>query len=713
MFKIFVLISINDIIYIDILEAINMIRRIKKVLAFILIGANIGIVAPKGIFDIAVNAAVNDGSQIALDSQNNNVTLASTQEEEALETMESAMIPTKLNKIYSNVSASSTVSQFEECGSLSYTLNDTAATTIATELKTNMSQIVAGVTAVKTAGNNLIAYGQGYGIQAYIDKGNKLVSAANVVLAELTAMGNLSGTDFIAAIKSEAKDIPVYKYTVTNGTSTVAQGFAVGGTLGLALNPVDTYNATEKTATYSSLALVPSLPLSGTSAYDKTIDSSASGTSIICDGLDINIVDSTNNKVYAINNPVYNMFKGSTSTDILNVVDFSGVNNLKGFTSSIDLSSQGISTTILGLSLTTSDSTAKNYEYALPVEAYEKTLLDSAIDGMNLSTVGTTIKGMINSGTYTMIPNINSEIGNLIDQSGIGDTISGVTDGLNNVSDSLNDLTDSLNDKNTDVNEAWDKVFDRFDNDKGWGKHDGYIYYYDKDGVSLKGVQKINGKTYYFNRIDGAMETGWQIVNGKKCYFDKKKGYELFNQWVQDGDDWYYLGEDGAVEKMEWVNDGSKYYYLKADGKMTRDWFKIEDYWYYFNKNGSMVTSTWKWSDGKWYYLKDNGEAANDWLSLGDKWYYFKNPSGEMETGWFRANGKWYCANDDGSMKTGWASSKDGWSYLDDVTGIMKKNEWVTVGGKTYYFNINGIMVTGSRYIDGTKYVFDSDGTLN
>ena len=63
-------------------------------------------------------------------------------------------------------------------------------------------------------------------------------------------------------------------------------------------------------------------------------------------------MDYTNNKVYAINNPVYNMFKSSTSEDTLNVIDFAGVTNLKGFTSSIDLSSQGISTTVLSISLT-------------------------------------------------------------------------------------------------------------------------------------------------------------------------------------------------------------------------------------------------------------------------------------------------------------------------------------------------------------------------
>ena len=691
-----------------------MIRRINKIVALMLIATSFTTIAPAGIFCIDAKAAVNNSSDITLDWQNNDVILASTSGDTSLETVEEAMLPTKLNSVYNSVGTSGTVSQFEECGSLSYTLSDTAAGTIATTLTNNMSSIITGVTKVQNGANQLIDYGNATRSQALIQKGTQLKTAATTVLAELSAMATMaqsSPAGLIAAIQLEAKDIPVYKYTVLNGTSTVAQGFAVGGILGLALNPADTYNATGKTATYSSTQLVPSLPLSGSSTYGKTIDLSASGISVICDGIDINIIDATNNKVYAINNPVYKMFKSSNS-DTLNVVDFSGVTNLKGSTSSINLSSQGITTTVLSISLTAKDSTAKDYEYALPVEGYEKTMLDTVIDSMKLNTtVGDTIKGMIQSGTYTMIPNVNSGIGTVID--GVNNTISGVTGSLNDLSDSLDDLTDSLNDKNDDVNDAWNKVFDRFDNSEGWGTRDGYRYYYDSDGVSLKGVQKINGKTYYFNRIDGAMETGWQIVDGKKCCFDKKRGYQLFNQWVKDNGDRYFLGIDGAVKKMQWVNEAGKNYYLKADGKMTKDWLKIEDYWYYFNKDGSMATSTWKWSDGKWYYLKDNGEAANGWLQLGTEWYYFNDTSGALQTGWFRANGSWYCANDDGTMKTGWADSSDGICYLDEVTGKMKKNEWVIVDGKSYYFNINGIMVTGSRYIDGTKYVFNSDGSLS
>lgn len=313
------------------------------------------------------------------------------------------------------------------------------------------------------------------------------------------------------------------------------------------------------------------------------------------------------------------------------------------------------------------------------------------------------VLGQLKAKIEEALNNINSSISNVIGE---------ITGTIGDLSDAIEDLSDSLNDKSDDLDDAWDKVFDRFDNDEGWGKRDGYIYYYDEDGVSLKGVQNINGKTYYFNRIDGAMETGWQIVDGKRCYFDKKKGYQLSMQWVQDGDDWYFLGEDGAVKKSDWIQTSGKTYYVKADGKMTKGWLKVKDYWYFFNDDGSMTTSTWKWSTDSWYYLKEDGAAATDWLQLGGIWYCFKDPSGAMQIGWFRNDGNWYYSNDDGSMKTGWAWSEDGYSYLDEATGKMKKNEWVTVDGKTYYFNVNGIMVTGSRYIDGKKYIFNADGSL-
>lgn len=698
-----------------------MVRRINKVVSLILIGTSIGILSPKNVFVQKANAA-----EMNITNISNEVTMASSQNSlitsaisAAQNAGESGQLSAMNSIIALNISGGTqkvTLSP-SPIGSLSYKLTDDKAKEIKDVIIEKMSSSEGQAltqTLVKLITDPTYA--------AY--KNDALVVLGVLSQLQATAVKAESGdiaaeTQLIDEIKELASAVPMYQYTGLKSSGISSQGFTAGGLIGLMTSPNETYNAHTRNAEYSISDKVPVLDLSSGGTFNKTIDLSNSNIKVICDGINMNVIDLENNKLYCINNPVYNMFKvsngGAASID-LNVINFpEEVTSLKGSTAKVELTSKGIEeTSILSLVLdleTSDESNSKSYKYATTIDETEKVMIDNIIDGMNLSTtVSSLIKSKIKANSFVMIPSLSSSIDDTI--GGINDTVGGITDAVDDLSDSLDDLTDSLNDKSDDVDEAWDKVFDRFDNDEGWGKRDGYIYYYDKDGVSLKGVQKIKGKTYYFNRIDGAMETGWQVVDGKRCYFHKKKGYQLFNQWVQDNNDWYYLGQDGAVKKMEWVNDGGKSYYLKADGKMTRDWLKIDDYWYYFNTNGAMETSNWKFSDGKWHYLKDNGQAANHWLQLEGKWYYFKELSGELQTGWFRADGSWYCSNEDGSMKTGWAYSSDGWCYLDEVTGKMKKNEWVTIGNKKYYFNINGIMVTGSRYINGTKYTFNSDGSL-
>jgi glucan-binding YG repeat protein len=701
-----------------------MIIRINKIVAFILIGTIISTATPRDIFIKEANAVeiTNSANQVTMGSSEDAtiataISLAqSAGESEQLSAMNS-IVALNISGGTQKVTLSSS-----PIGNLSYKLTEDKAKDIKDLIIAKMNSSDGQALTQKLITLITDPSYAAYKSDALIVLG--VLAQLKITAAKADAGDSAAETQLITEIQALASAIPMYQYTGVKSRGISSQGFTAGGLIGLMTTPSETYNASTRNANYSISDTVPVLDLSSGGTFNKAIDLSNSNIKIICDGVNINVIDSENNILYCVNNPVYNMYKtssGGGASQDLDIISFpEEVTNLNGNTTNVALQSQGIEeASILSLSLSVKTSTGtstKNYKYATTIDETEKEMIDNVIDGMNLSTITSSLlKSEIKANTFVMIPNINSDINDTINgiTDKINNTIDGVTDTINDLSDALNDLTDSLNDKDDDVDKAWDKVFDRFDNDEGWGKRDGYIYYYDKDGVSLKGVQKIDGKTYYFNRIDGAMETGWQVVYGKRCYFDKEKGYELFNQWIQDNDDWYYLGEDGAVKKMEWVNDGGKYYYLKADGKMTRDWLKIEDYWYYFNKDGSMTTSTWKWSNGKWYYLRDDGKAADEWLDLGSKWYYFNDTSGEMQTGWFRANGNWYYSNENGEMQTGWVYSKDGWCYLDETTGIMKKNEWATVDGKTYYFNINGIMVTGTRYIEGTKYNFNSDGTLN
>lgn len=708
-----------------------MIRRINKVVALILISTSICAVMPvSSVFNEKVSAAVNDESEINIDNQVNNVTLSGTADIIAAvpdgdtlvtlaETSANKALEQGVTTIFTAQGAVS--NENEQCGTLSYTLSDDTVNTISESV---LSQIKDSVTSAVAA-------------QMAAKLGMSQTTIEGIISS--TVESNLSDA-LPSAIKSRFESIPVYQYTGENSSGTiVAQAFVVKGLVGSIVNSVgksvtgesgaycvNTYNAYVRNAEYNnSLAVLPALtfsPTTGTTLYKNAID--LSDAQVICDGMSINVIDSSNEKIYVVNNPVYNMLKmqqgeESTINKDVNVIDFSGVTDLEGSLSS-ELEVDGTSFSILSLAFTNSKSTisSKNYEYNMVVGSYEKSLLEEQIANLNLPVTTTAaVNSMIKTDSYVMIPNLEATLGDIIDSviesSGVDDIVTEITDSMDDLSDSIDDLSDSIDDANDDVDDAWDDVFDRFDNDEGWAKRDGYRYYYDEDGVSLKGVQKIKGKTYYFNRIDGAMETGWQIVDGKKCYFDEKKGYEVFNQWIEDDGDKYYVGEDGTVKKMEWINTGGKTYYTKSDGKMAKDWFKVDDSWYYFNEDGVMATSTWKMNGDKWQYLENNGQSAVGWLQLGDKWYYFKDPSAELQTGWFRADGSWYYANSDGTMKTGWAESSDGWCYLDEATGKMKKNEWVTVDGNTYYFNVNGIMVTGSRYINGQKYVFNSDGTLS
>jgi len=715
-----------------------MLKRINKIVALVLIGTSISTVSPKDIFAQKASALeitqseLNDAdvseSYIAINNQINQVTMASSTQEQqlinaAILAAQNAGDSVKLSAMNSiialNISGGKqqvTLSS-SPIGTSFYKLNDAKAEEIkdliVAKINSTDGQKLTQTLTTLITDPNYAAYKN----NAIIVLG--IMAQLKITAASAEAGNAIAEAGLIAEIKTLASSVPMYQYTGINTSGMSSQGFTAGGLIGLMTTPSETYNASVRNATYNVSDIVSSLELISGGTFKNNINLSDSNNKVICDGLNISVLDSKNKELYCINNPVYTMFKvsgGGTASKYLNVISFpTQVNNFTGGNTKVVLTSEGIEeTSILSLSINTTTSSAvstKDYSYVATIDGTEKTMIDSMIDGLNIATsISSFIKSQIKSNTFVMIPNLNSSINGITDK--INNSVSRVTDGLNNISESINDLTDSLDDKNDDVDEAWDKVFDRFDNSQGWGKRDGYRYYYDKDGVSLKGVQKINGKTYYFNRVDGAMETGWQIVDGKKCYFDKQKGYQLTTQWVKDNDDKYFIGVDGAVKKMEWINDGGKLYYVKADGKMTKDWLKIEDNWYFFNADGSLATSTWKWKDDNWYYLKNDGKAATGWIQLDDKWYYFKDPTGVWQTGWFRADGNWYCTNEDGSMKTGWANSSDGWCYLDDVSGKMKKNEWVTVNDQKYYFNINGIMVTGSRYINGTKYVFNSDGSL-
>ena len=174
---------------------------------------------------------------------------------------------------------------------------------------------------------------------------------------------------------------------------------------------------------------------------------------------------------------------------------------------------------------------------------------------------------------------------------------------------------------------------------KGFQKIDGRTYYFDKKGIMLTEFQKINKKTYYFNK-KGIMLTGLRKINKKTYYFNKK-------------------------------------------GVMQTGFQTIKKHKYYFNTKGVMLTG-FRTIKKKKYYFADSGIMQTGLKKIGTKTYYF-NKKGIMQTGFQKVNSKKYYFNTEGVM----------------LKGLRKINK------KYYYFNTKGVMQTGFVEIKNITYYFD------
>ncbi|SCB78147.1 CAP domain-containing protein [Weissella bombi] len=84
-----------------------------------------------------------------------------------------------------------------------------------------------------------------------------------------------------------------------------------------------------------------------------------------------------------------------------------------------------------------------------------------------------------------------------------------------------------------------------------------------------------------------------------------------------------------------------------------------------------------------------NGVLGNGYLNDGHNWYLFKD--GKKQTEIQRWYGHYY--------------------YFDVTTGLRQNNVFKNQWGNTYYFNGDGVAVSGLQNISGNKYYFGEDNT--
>lgn len=257
----------------------------------------------------------------------------------------------------------------------------------------------------------------------------------------------------------------------------------------------------------------------------------------------------------------------------------------------------------------------------------------------------------------------------------------------------------------------------------GWLKYNGKYYYFDAEtGLMLKGWNKIGNYTYFF-KTDGSAPRKWKKIKGKYYYFGKK-GRMYTNRIISKK---YYVNAAGERTYGFAQIGADTYYFHPTTGKMMTGWVLVGSKYYYFDANGKMVTDTWI---GK-RYLKSNGQMAKScWVGA-----YYINKKGNRtrktrSTGIWTQKGKTYFLDSNyQKAKNQWVVSASGRYYYTDENGIVLTYQWVgnyyvgetgarvtsqklQIDDKTYYFTSDGSKATGIVTLNGKTYLFDRNGVM-
>ena len=268
----------------------------------------------------------------------------------------------------------------------------------------------------------------------------------------------------------------------------------------------------------------------------------------------------------------------------------------------------------------------------------------------------------------------------------------------------------------------------------------GNWYYLDSDGHKLTGPQTIDNFNLYFHD-NGIQAKGEKItIDGKDYYYDKDNGRKVTDTSIEVDGKTYLADADGSLtEKTQlptqvvtgghFQSDNQKdWYYYTANGEKLTGWQNVDGVILYFNKDGRQAKDKIVQIDGKTYYFdKNNGRMVkNQWASINvggidpaskDYRSYYLGDDGAAVTGWQDIDGKHLYFTETGLYAHNGIYSINGKNYLfekgqlvKDAYGVVDKPGSKVRLTYTYRTNADGEVLTGKQMIDGTEYVFASDG---
>ena len=276
--------------------------------------------------------------------------------------------------------------------------------------------------------------------------------------------------------------------------------------------------------------------------------------------------------------------------------------------------------------------------------------------------------------------------------------------------------TNVKNDSNTPVTLSSER--------RGWYEEYGYKYYYDDNGELLKGLQEIDGNTYYFYSYDGHMAySSWYdedtitdnglIVTVDKSGIVTNHANIVAGDWTHYGDRWYYYDADmNPYIGVKTIN-GVKYYFEWEGRLATRTY---EGIWVItfnrqliaYNQNG-VVTD-------------QQDIVGNKWIKVNNKWYYFDKNLNPYQ-GVQKVDGVEYFFWSDGQLATydyDGISTATSNNYLVSYNknGIViekvkiEGNKWIKFNNNWYYYDQDLYPYQGIHTIGDATYYFLSNGQL-
>lgn len=147
-----------------------------------------------------------------------------------------------------------------------------------------------------------------------------------------------------------------------------------------------------------------------------------------------------------------------------------------------------------------------------------------------------------------------------------------------------------------------------------WRKINGYLYYFNKDGIMIKDQRiSIEGKEYQFDK------------SGHMVSLDSSK---RLNEVTPEQGKLYDLGQKTLIEAASTKKNGVLYewgkYYRYVDGKKVRGWYKQNGKWYYFLNTLNRAENMWRKIQGSLYYFDQNGVmVSNTSKNIGGVTYKF------------------------------------------------------------------------------------------